>query len=249
MKLLGVPFFILFSLQISAQRKTVLLTAQVKNDSIPAANVHVVNLNSNKGSLSDDNGIFRIQVKVNDTLQLSNIKFITGKFVIENEILQNKDLNIFQLETNELEEVVILHKKEKVNAFTLGLPNAGRKPLDKFERKLEYYDLKKTFKVMPGGLSINLENIYYILSGENKKDKKFKKLLENDKKEKFNQEFIIRIREHFGDEFFINTIKIPKDKIENFIDYCLSKNIIFLFERARYLDMIDVFLDESKVFK
>jgi len=68
------------------------------------------------------------------------------------------------------------------------------------------------------------------------------------KKNEITQEYILSIRDHFQDDFFINTLKISEKNINIFLNHCLSKDIIFLFQQKRDLDLVDIFLTESKTF-
>ena len=70
-------FFILiiFSQLFYAQERVV---AVIENDadSKPISNVHVINLNSVVGTISNKDGIFEIDANVNDTLFLSTLNLI-----------------------------------------------------------------------------------------------------------------------------------------------------------------------------
>ncbi len=239
------------SIQIYSQKERTLISGEVKNDSAVVENVHIINLSSNRGSLSNQNGKFKISVKENDTLRFSDIQFLTKEIIITNRIIAKKYLIILlKPKNNELDEIVLTESKNMAKA--LGLPNAGKKPLNKLERNLNYYSQASTPIVIllallgKGG---GIDDIYNIISGNRKKDRKLKKLLDDDKKSESNQEYVQSIRLHFQDEFFVETIHIPKGKIDAFINYCLSKNIIFLFNKTRYLEIIDIFIAEGKTFK
>jgi hypothetical protein len=57
-----------------------------------------------------------------------------------------------------------------------------------------------------------------------------------------------KIRDELGDPFFINSLHISVEKIDEFIDYCKPKGIIDLFLTNKNLEMIDIFIKESKTF-
>jgi len=88
-----------------------------------------------------------------------------------------------------------------------------------------------------------------LVSGNRKKDGKLKNLLDEDMQNKINQKNIQIIRNHFQDGFFIKTNHIPKEKINSFIEHCLPKNIIYLFDQGRHLEIMDIFISECNNFK
>ena len=53
---------------------------------------------------------------------------------------------------------------------------------------------------------------------------------------------MVKIRDHFQDDFFIKTIQIDEDHIDTYIFYCLKKGIGPLYDKGRLIEVIDVFL-------
>ena len=149
--------------------------------------------------------------------------------------------------TNELQEVVIV--KRKNIAEGLGLPNAGKKPLNKLERNLNAYSqaslpivILATLLGQQGGL----DDIYNIVSGNRKKDRKLKNLIDHDKQTETDRVNIQLIRTHYKEDFFIYKVKIPGKSIDDYINYCLSKGIVFLYERGRFLEVMDIFIQSKE---
>jgi len=58
-----------------------------------------------------------------------------------------------------------------------------------------------------------------------------------------------KIRRELGDAFFEEQLKIPKDQIDVFINYCRSKGVVDLFMAGKKIEMIQLLVDESKNFK
>ncbi len=245
-------FYLFFnSLFILSQENRVLISGLIKNDTLAIENVHIINRSSNKGSLSNHMGIFRISVKKNDTLVFSDIQFLVEELIVTDKILNAKQLIInLKIKKNKLDEIVLYEPKNIAKA--LHLPNAGKKPLNKLERNLNYYS-QKTLPIVILltllGQSGGIDDIYNIISGNRKKDRKLKKLIDQDREIELDKEYIQRIREQFQDDFFIETLKIPQEKINAFIKYCLPKNIVYLYQNGRNLEIMDVFITENKNFK
>lgn len=242
----------LFTLALSAQQDREQITGKITSDSISVENVHIINVTSRKGTVSDENGFFFLFVKESDTLLFSDIQFTVKKVIIQNNHIKNNFLDV-ELEpyTNQLEEVVVNRSKITggVNASTLNLPNAGKEPLNKLEKNLNHYSQASLPLVILGtflGQAGGIDNIYNIISGNRKKDRTLKQLLEEDELNAFNQEQVTLIRAYFTDSFFTETLEIPNEKITNFITSCIPRNIISLFSQKRYLDITDIFLSERK---
>jgi len=248
-------FFLTLTLTLTAQHKRLVLTGEVLSDSLPIENVHIINVTTRSGTISNSNGVFQIFVKESDTLLFSDIQFTTQKIIIQPSHLATNFLKV-KLEpyTNPLDEVVVDRSKISggVSASTLNLPNADKKPLNKLERNLNHYSQASLPIVILGtllGQQGGIDNIYNIISRHRKRDQKLKKLLENDKIDEINQEEVNQIRAHFTDDFYTNTLEIPKDKIDDFILKCLRFNIVFLFDKERYLEITNIFIQETKNYK
>lgn len=239
MKQLYFIILLFITLNLSAQEDSVVIDGVITSDSISLENIHIINLNSKKGTVSNALGRFQISVKLNDIILFSGLQFSNKEIKITKHHLERKKiiLNLIQ-KNNELPEVVIENM-----AVSLGLPNAGKKPLNKLERNLNAYSQKKTHIVileMLLGKGGGIDDLYNIISGNRKRDRKLKKIIDADKQRKINQEYILEIRNHFQDDFFLQTLHISKENIEGLIAYCLPKGIIPLFKEKRYLELIDI---------
>ncbi|MBT4324596.1 MAG: carboxypeptidase-like regulatory domain-containing protein [Cryomorphaceae bacterium] len=104
-------------------------------------NVHVLNLTKVKGTITNNNGEFEIQAKLNDTLYFSYIGYKSLKIVVTNDLIKFDDNTIELTELAfALEEIIIKPyqltgyleidvKNAPVNTSTrykiIGLPNLG----------------------------------------------------------------------------------------------------------------------------
>jgi hypothetical protein len=149
-------------------------------------NVHIVNLNSKHGTVSADDGSFKIFAKVGDTLEISAIQYQEKKYLIRKSSFSFEGLVLYlKPKIYELEEIKL--KKHKltgslgvdlnvvptsnvptINAVTLGLPNAGSKLMKKVDREIY------TATTSASGISLDL--ILNVLSGRLKM-LKFKKII------------------------------------------------------------------------
>ncbi|MFL9832337.1 carboxypeptidase-like regulatory domain-containing protein [Flavobacterium sp. ST-87] len=112
MKYFVVFFFIVFSTvtfaqdQITSQK----VTGYIYNDNTksPLSGVNIININRVRGSRTDMNGYFEIDIHPNDTLHLSLLGFQSLRVKVTNDWIKNKIAKIYLTEKAiALEEVVI----------------------------------------------------------------------------------------------------------------------------------------------
>ena len=234
MKQVILLLLVIFWFQGYSQESRIKISGKVRSDSLVVEGAHVINLTSKVGTVSDALGKFKIPVKLNDTILFSDIAFKNIQVIVNEVNIYEKYLEIdFQVNINELDEIIIANNM----AGSLGLPNADKEPLSQAERKTNYY--KK------GGAISKLQGL---VSGEAKKMRRLQRLAEEDERTRAYQIQILNIRGYFKDEFFINTLKIQEEDINNFISHCIQKGVIQMYKGERYLEIIDVFLDSSESF-
>lgn len=219
------------------------------NDSLSVDKVHVVNKNTNKGTYSNSYGDFAIPVKIDDTLVFSAVQFKPYRRIISEIDLQQLQLVIsLQSKINELDEVIV---KSVSYAKGLGLPNADKKPLIQEENRLNAHN-KSSAPVVALATLLNqrggIDNLYYLLSGQRKRDRKLKKIKRQAELEKNKTETLQLIRIHFGDEFFINSLKLPEEEIDNFMRFVLTDEVATLFIDKRYLELTELLFRSSVQF-
>lgn len=245
MKQLYLIILLFSTISLSAQEDRVIIDGVITSDSLSLENIHIINLNSKKGIVSNALGKFQIAVKLNDIIIFSGLQFSNKEIKITKHHLERKKIIINLIQKNiELPEVVLENM-----AVSLGLPNAGKKPLNKLERNLNAFSQKSTPIVILEMLltkSGGIDDLYNIISGNRKRDRKLKKLVDEDKQRETDKEHILEIRNHFQDNFFIKTLKIPKTNIDNLINYCIPKGIVPLFEEERYLEVIDILIKNKE---
>ena len=88
MKKLYFILIIFATIKLNAQEVRKAISGKVQFNSVGIENVHVINKTSNRGTISNKNGAFKITVKENDTLQFSDIQFKTKTIIITKQDLQ-----------------------------------------------------------------------------------------------------------------------------------------------------------------
>lgn len=107
---LFLSFIVLLSSFLSAQDQVAILKGKVKDDITNEymSNVHVLNLSSVKGAITDSNGDFEIEVKAKDTLYFSYLGFKPLKVTVGNDMI-TLGIPIFRMTglSFALEEVIV----------------------------------------------------------------------------------------------------------------------------------------------
>ena len=248
MKQLYLFFFLFNGILVHSQENRVLISGEIKNDSVPIENVHIINKNAQKGAITNRIGQFKISVTDKDTLMISDIQFQNKIIIVNQDHLLTKFIEINLLElTNELDEVIVQQFDDM--SEELGLPNAGKEPLNKLDRNLNHYSQKSTPVVILEALlfkSGGIDDIYNIVSGNRKKDRKLKQLIQEDQLNAGKIEYVKTIRNHFQDDFFTNSVKIDKEYIDTYIYYCLAQDIGSLYDKGRLIEVIDILLKSKE---
>ena len=180
-----------------------------------------MNTSAKRATITDAEGFFSISAKLNDTILFSAVQFKRKTLVVSRAMLESSSI-IVPLEEfiNELDEVVVrpyslsgdlsrdmnsLNTEKVYVASTLGLPNAYVKPITQAERKLN--------EATTGGGLVPLNPIMNAISG---RTKYLKRVFAS--QEKYAR--TIRVREYYADSLFVKYLKIPENKIEDFMYFC-----------------------------
>ncbi|MDJ0645043.1 MAG: carboxypeptidase-like regulatory domain-containing protein [Flavobacteriaceae bacterium] len=246
--LLLLSYFI-FGSKIAAQNDRRVINGKIVSDSLSVEKIHIINKNTKTGTYTNVSGDFAIPVKVDDTLVFTAVQFeLYKRIVSEIDMMQLQLIIRLKAKNNQLEEVIV---KSISVAQGLGLPNADKKPLNRTENRLNAHN-KSSAPILTLATLLNqrggIDNIYYILSGKRKRDRKLNKLMLEDKISARDTKALQQIRLHFEDDFFVNTVGIPVERINDFLDFCLKDNIVALYNENRILELIEVFLEENNLY-
>lgn len=262
-KNLIVFLLLLMSIPLTAQQnKVFFLKGYVRDSTDLIVNAHVVNISKERGTFTNDYGLYKIQVSLGDTIEVSSVQHEPYRAVITDQIAYSQELKVV-LEKRRIELDEIILKKHNLT----GILRSDRKQVPKdsiaavgrnisdvitelseqekalsknvtaSEKGTAGVITKKTdpTKKFDGvGTTIGLGN------GKNKKDEEIKKIVSD----KFTSQVIY---DKFGKEFFAD-IKIPEKQIFAFIDYCKKFDIKGLYNRGYYLQIAVLFQRESPIF-
>ncbi|MDT7829713.1 carboxypeptidase-like regulatory domain-containing protein [Pricia sp. S334] len=196
------------------------LDGRVYSDDGDVAATHVLNITSQRATITDSNGYFTIPVRLNDTLVFSAVQYKRKELPVTLSVLESKLLLVpLEEARTELDEVVVTPynlsgdvKRDLarmdigpvVTASTLGLPNAYVKPISKAEREL-YAATANPF--------MSLDPLINTITGRKKMLKK--RVARNEKYARTE-----RVRQFYVDSLYTTALKIPPDKVDDFLYFC-----------------------------
>ncbi|MDC9722745.1 MAG: carboxypeptidase-like regulatory domain-containing protein [Urechidicola sp.] len=223
------------------------------NNSITDA--HIYNISTKQGTSSDANGEFKISAKLKDTLSISHIKYTNRKIIVTKKIL-NQSYPIFYLEvmTNYLETVelknhnlsgLLLTDAKKISTDSIlkashfieemmRIAKLPSKNTELFNREASYVNDVDPISMNGARASIGIPM----------RDKE-NELRRELRRKKNTPERIIA---DFGVDYFIKKLKIPEDKIFNFLTYCDYRNIFDLYNNNEIMKVLNILTVESTSF-
>jgi hypothetical protein len=201
-----------FHLGFSQNEK--LLHGRIICDQNAVQGIEVLNLVSEKSTVSDSNGDFNILAKAEDILVFTSKNYEYKRKFLENEDIETNNLKIVLVKKpEELKEVVI---NQKLDALKLGILQKPAKEYTPAERKLKTAtSLDPTFSAgrLAGG-AMSLDPFLNWLSG---RTKKLKAELSVERKEML----LAKISDLYEEIYYVEKLKIPKDYIKAFQYYVI----------------------------
>ena len=215
-----------------------LLMGKVIYQNIPVANEYVINTTSEKATITNDQGEFAIEVLLGDELAFTAVNYQYKLVSITQEILDNNRLVVSVNEkVTQLDEVVITPddpesylkvKNEEFKGFEYEIDR---------ETEVENVAMSDLDRGMQDG--VNFVNIFRAIF-------KSKEITpEEGPKLKVSQV----LRQVYDDQFFVEDLKLPQDKIDAFLFYCDTKMpATTLLRKENEFQLIDSLVNHSKTF-
>lgn len=199
-------------------------------------NENVINTNTQMATITDGDGRFMIQVKVDDQLVFTAVNYELEVVKITEEILANKRLVVEVNEkVTELDEVVV--NPENQQKF-LELKNEKFKGYEyEIDRTTEVENVAGTSQNDRIQGRLNFVNIFKaIFQSKNQ-----------DTGEAIQLKVSDVLRQVYDDEFFVVDLNLPQEKIDAFLVYCDDKiPSQSLLKKENEFQLIDFLVTESK---
>lgn len=185
------------------------------------SDVHVMNTSANRATITDQSGIFSIPGQLGDTLLFSAVQFKRKTIVLTADVLSSTFIRLtLEPFVNELDEVILrpydlsgdlgtdigsVNTDDVVSATSLGLPNPYVVPPTQAERIL--------YEATSGSGLVPLNPVINALTG---RTKYLKSVVARDRKYARTE----RVRAFYRDSVFLTELRIPLNKIDDFMYYC-----------------------------
>lgn len=249
-------FLFLVSLSLYSQERKTIISGKLIDSLGVVKNANVINLKTNQGTFSSDNGSFRIFVSKGDSLRISSIQHITKKIKITKAIIDKGSLeinlisNIYVLDEFDLKrhnltgrlgidsKSVPIDKRDSILKGAMDFSNVNFKadfPTDEIERMKPPKVNTMAGAILSGGAGAGVS----IPFGYSERLWALRKELARKKA------FPYAILSELGEKFFFEKLKIPVDKYFHFLEYCNPLGIEKLHKENKLLELIKIFQKES----
>jgi len=246
-KLTCVFLFVFIAMNCFSQEKYAFISGKIISANNSVGNVHIVNLNTKLGTVSNDSGEFEMMVSLNDILLFSSIEYERKEVRITGNFLKYKKIVVELVPSiNELAEIFI-------EGLTVNLNYDIKKvPLDTLP--------KHTFFLKPGDLKKALppdlhgsEKAPYVgffppIPGVPLPDARYEAEQRLKREISQKKQFPSKIVKQLGLAYFTDKLHIPEEKIDNFLAFCEFRNIIIEYYKNNLLEVIQILREESKAY-
>ena len=248
--------FLVFSSLISfSQKRKTLLSGQLTDSLSIVKNANIINLNTNQGTFSSDEGIFRMFVSINDTLQISSIQHITKKIKITKKIIENEFFKIELKSNTYVLDEFELKKHNLTGRLGIDLKDVPTNRRDSILRDVMDFS-KVNMKIVEGDDYIDkrvrpqvVNTVSNSFAGAGASVsmpfKHSERLWALRTKVARQKAFPYKIFSELGEKFFFEKLKIPVDNYFHFLEYCNPLGIEELHKENKILELIKIFQKES----
>lgn len=217
-----------------------LLRGAVLYRDVPVPNENVINITSENAVISNANGEFTIPVKVGDELAFTAVNFQLMVVKITEEILEKERLVVEVNEkVTELDEVTVSpENKEKF----LEMQNERFKEVEyETDRSTEVDNIALSRQERGLQNGINFVNIFKALAKAGEKDSE---------QERPRLKMSEVLRQVYDDEFFVVDLKLPQDKINDFLFYVDETQPEYsLLLKDNEFELLDFLVNKSKAYR
>lgn len=218
--------------------------------------VAIFNTSSNKGVITNSNGVFSIEVAINDVLEITALQFKTTTIIITKEVVNTKQLKIYLSEQINQLDAVLLTSGLSGN-LNLDIKNTKERTVIAIDlgdiNKMEFFD-ERAFdnKVIEHALnSVMNKGMFYggvnfIALG--------KLLFKPSRKKKMNynddlQAKSLSLSNVYDNPTISKTFNIPIEQVEAFIVFAEAQGLTNeLLKKENELVLIEFLVNQSKLF-
>lgn len=224
-----------FTVTVAAQ-ETHIIRGEVLYRNVGVVGQNVINVTSEKATITNKNGEFTIPAKIGDILAFTAVNYELKTVKITQQILDKGRLVVEVKEkVTELDEVVVTPENQE--KFLDAQQERFKKVFYETDRstQVENYALPQSERGMQYG--VNFVNIFKAIFKSNKEGDNINKTIKPSNV----------LRQLYDDVFFVYYLKIPQANINDFLFYCDTKfDDNKLFKKDSEFFLIDFLVTESK---
>jgi hypothetical protein len=224
------------------------------------AGITIFNTSTNIGTITDENGAFKLKVAFNDNIEVSALQYQNISFKVNEAIIESRRMKLFLIEEiNRLDEIIVSTKGLSGN---LNTDMDGAKP---FKPKLDAlyfgvknskeYDFEKDYKSEVNNIAVDRQHQPMVngLNIINVVDQLLLPLFRSEVKDKKSAGVpdvpIESIKYYFGSEFLVDNFNIPEHRVEEFIRFVEAEDFDFaLLNYGKELEFLELLNNKSTVF-
>lgn len=250
------PFFLMTAQNI----KRVEVSGKIVVNSEDLEGITVYNTSAKKGVFTDENGLFTVNVALNDIIEFRALQFQDFTVTIDKNIMKTKKMTVFLVEKiNKLDEVVILPYDlsgnllvdiESVKTFNpdldaiyFGLANMNEYEFpDDYKSEVVNVAMPGTGNNIPYGLNvIGIVDLFLRPIFNAKKNKDIEVMGSEDSYQAFT--------DLYSTKFLVENFNIPENKVNDFVDYVEDQGIDFsLLDSGKEFEFLEFISVKSKEF-
>lgn len=204
----------------------------------PLSAAHVLNLNTVVGTITNEDGMFNLIAKANDTVLVSYLGYSSIKLKITNDLLKGNEVVISLEEKPEEVKEVVIKSTELIGVLEVDIKQV---PKDRFTR-IHINGLPQTYEVgrpqkisSPIAKLLNPVDLVYNLFG--KKPKQLKKL----KKLKKEDDLRKMLAGKFDREVMMEYLEMDRAELNNLLSDCNYSE--YFIKKASDLQLIEAVLN------
>ena len=258
---LKVITLLLFTVSPMFAQENTQISGNISAPDLEEASIHIINSTQQTGTVNSDSGSFKILVSENDELLFSSVQYKNITIRITPEIIEKGILNVvLEEDLNVLAEVKI----SNINLTgDIAKDIANMEVVDDLPLNISYGDVKnlsfesdindpsegprnRAFEsntiMQPGVNIMGLPGAISDLLGIKKKTS----VRVYNGPEKTSSE---QLRHLFQEDFFVNTLDVDKNYIEDFIFYAEDQGLSNLLKNSNKLVLIEFLMEQSKQYK
>ena len=236
---------IFFVTNCFSQEKYTLISGKIISYNKTVSDVHILNLNTKMGTVSNDKGEFELMVSLNDTLLFSSIEYERKKIRVTGNFIKYKKIVVDLIPSlNELDEIFI---EGLTGSLSYDINKVPKDTLKKHSFFLKPGDLKKALPPdLHGSKNAPYVGFFQPIPGIILPDAGYEAEQRLKREISQKKQFPIKIRKQLGLAFFTDKLNIPEEKIDHFLAYCEGRNIISEYYNNNLLQVIQILREESE---